>query len=232
MIIFLDIEHPHALRDAEYRDERAQTMEMRRRLIEELSGQPCAVSHYTEFRSEQAEAADVSAVVTSGNRSLWEEYDLEQDFAEFHDLIQETRKPVLGICGGHQLIGLLMGGKAEPMRPLAAGEPDPHPGYAPGMLKEWGFSDVQCVPDDPIFAGFGGKLHVNQMHFWHLTELPDSLQSIAHNHNCPVQAVRYRERTVYGVQFHPEFYDGQHTDGRKLLQNFFSLGGKSRSESA
>jgi len=66
------------------------------------------------------------------------------------------------------------------------------------------------------------------MHFWHLTQLPDSLTAIASNDYCAVQALRNRERLVYGVQFHPEFYDAQHTDGRRLLQNFFSLGGKPR----
>jgi GMP synthase (glutamine-hydrolysing) len=230
VIIFLDIEHPKALEDAKYRDARVQTMEQRRRLFEELSGESCQVRHYSDFRRDEVTTPDISAVVTSGNRSLWEDYDLDHDFAEFAAVIRETKKPVLGICGGHQLIGMLMGGKAEPLRPLAPGEVDPNPSYAPGILKEWGFSDVHCDPADPLFAGFGGKAVVNQMHFWHLTHLPDSLTAIASSDNCPVQGLRHRARPVYGVQFHPEFYDAQHTDGRRLLQNFFSLGGKSRRE--
>lgn len=232
MIIFLDIEHPKALEDAAYREARIQTMEQRRCLFEELSGEPCRIRHYSEFRREEAAALDISAVVTSGNRSLWEDYDLDRDFAEFAAVIRETQKPVLGICGGHQLIGMLMGGKAEPLRTLAPGEPDPNPSYAPGILKEWGFSEVRCALTDPLFTGFNGKAVVNQMHFWHLTQLPDSLTAIASNDNCPVQALRHRARPVYGVQFHPEFYDAQHLDGRRLLQNFFSLAGESRRESA
>jgi GMP synthase-like glutamine amidotransferase len=228
VIIFLDIEHPKALEDTKYRDARAQTMDQRRRLFGELSGEACHVRHYSEFRVNEVNAADVTAVVTSGNRSLWEDYDLDHDFAEFAAVIRETQKPVLGICGGHQLIGMLFGGKAEPLRTLAPGEPDPNPSYAPGILKEWGFSDVNCTPSDPLFAGFNGKAVVNQMHFWHLTQLPDSLTAIASNRNCPVQALRHRTRPVYGVQFHPEFYDEQHMDGRRLLQNFFSLGAKQR----
>jgi GMP synthase (glutamine-hydrolysing) len=230
VIIFLDIEHPKALEDAKYREARVQTMEQRRALFEELSGETCHVRHYSDFHREDVAAPEVSAVVTSGNRSLWEDYDPERDFAEFGAVIRETQKPVLGICGGHQLIGLLLGGKAEPLRPLAPGEPDPNPSYAPGILKEWGFSDVDCAPAEPLFAGLGSKAVVNQMHFWHITHLPDSLTAIASNHNCPVQALRHRAGPVYGVQFHPEFYDAQHTDGRRLLQNFFSLGGKPRRE--
>jgi GMP synthase (glutamine-hydrolysing) len=230
VIIFLDIEHPKALEDVTYRDTRVQTMEQRRRLFEELSGEPCQIRHYSNFQRSDVDAPEVTAVVTSGNRSLWEDYDLKRDFAEFAAVIRETLKPVLGICGGHQLIGLLLGGKAEPLRLLAPGEPDPNPTYAPGILKEWGFSDVTCAPAEPLFAGFDGKAVVNQMHFWHLTNLPDLLTAIASNQTCPVQALRHRARPVYGVQFHPEFYDAQHTDGRRLLQNFFSLGGKPRRE--
>jgi len=228
VIIFLDIEHPKALEDEKYRVERGRTMDRRRRLFEELSGETCQVRHYSRFQRTEVDAREVSAVVTSGNRSLWEDYDLERDFAAFRDVIRETQKPVLGICGGHQLIGLLMGGQAEPLRTLAAGEPDPNPHYAPGILKEWGFSDVTVKPDDPLFAGFDSKIVVNQMHFWHMTKLPESLETIAYNSNCPVQALRHKERPLYGVQFHPEFYDAQHLDGRRLLRNFFSIAGASK----
>jgi len=181
------------------------------------------IRHYAEFRSGELHQAQISALVTSGNRSLWADYDLESDFREFKTSIEETTKPVLGICGGHQLIGLLLGGSAEPLRALKAEELDVHPDYAPGFLKEWGYYKVECAPGEPLFAGFQGSLLVKQMHFWHLTSLPDSLVSIAWNPTCPVQALRHRERPVYGVQFHPEFYDEEHGDGRELLKNFFSL---------
>jgi len=84
-------------------------MDQRRRLFEELSGETCNVTHYSEFHRDDARAAGVTAIVTSGNRSLWQDYDLDSDFAEFAAVIRETEKPVLGICGGHQLIGMLMG---------------------------------------------------------------------------------------------------------------------------
>jgi GMP synthase (glutamine-hydrolysing) len=227
LILFLDIEHPKALEDAIYRAERTQTMEERRSRFEALSGEGCSVRHYSHFRNDDLLRPDVTALITSGNRSLWEGYDLESDFRQLKQAIQETRKPVLGICGGHQLIGLLLGGRAEPLGPLAEGEPDVHPEYAPGLLKEWGYCQVEFAPGDPLFAGFGRPLVVKQMHFWHLTSLPDCLVSIAQNQNCPVQALRHRERPVYGVQFHPEFYDENHRDGQELLKSFFLWGGRS-----
>ena len=222
MIIFLDIEHPKALRDEAYRSERQGTMEERRLLFEELSGRPCRVSHYLDFRKEDLRAPEISALVTSGNRSMWEDYDLPQDFAEFRNALLETNKPVLGICGGHQLIAMLLGGESAPLRRLVPGEVDFHPDYAAGFLKEWGYYEVEVSPD-PLFAGLRNPIVVTEQHFWHLVRLPGAFRSIAHNRNCPVQALRHVSKPIYGVQFHPEFHDGQHPDGARLLRNFFSI---------
>ena len=230
MILFLDIEHPKALADPAYRAERDQTMEERRRRFEALSGEVCVIRHFSQFRSQDLWDPAISALVTSGNRSLWDEYDLESDFRQFRQAIHESRKPILGICGGHQLIGLLLGGQAEPLRPLQPAEPDIYPDYAPGFLKEWGYYQVAFAQEDPLFDGFERPLLVKQMHFWHLAALPPNLVSIAHNENCPVQALKHRERPLYGVQFHPEFYDEEHLDGRQLLRNFFRLASGVRSQ--
>jgi GMP synthase (glutamine-hydrolysing) len=223
MVIFLDIEHPKALEDESYRSERRGTMEQRRSLFQELSGEPCRICHYSEFRKEDLRSSDVSALVTSGNRSLWEDYKIAADFAEFHGALGETNKPVLGICGGHQLIGMLLGGESGPLRRLAEGEADPHPEYASGYFKEWDYFDIEFSPD-PLFAGFKDSILVTQRHFWHLVRVPQALRVIARNHNSPVQAIRHVTKTIYGVQFHPEFHDANHPDGGRLLQNFFSLG--------
>jgi GMP synthase-like glutamine amidotransferase len=130
---------------------------------------------------------------------------------------------VLGICGGHQLIGMLLGGESAPLRRLVEGEIDPYPQYAPGYLKEWDFFEIEFSPD-PLFDGFAGPFVVTERHFWHLIRLPESLRTIARNRNCPVQALRHVSKPVYGVQFHPEFHDPEHPDGRRILENFFSLG--------
>ena len=224
MIIFLDIEHPAALADRAYRSERSQSMERRRRLFQELSGQPCHICHYSDFQKADLDAPGISSLVTSGNRSLWDAYDLTRDFSEFGRALEETSKPVLGICGGHQLIGLLLGGACAPLRKLAPGEADLAPDYAAGYFKEWGFYQVEFVPD-PLFAGFTGPITVNERHFWHLVKVPDSVRVIADNRACPVQAMRHVAKPIYGVQFHPELFDAAHPDGARMLENFFALSG-------
>lgn len=223
MILFLDIEHPSSLADPRYREERQGTMERRRALFEELSGEPCEIRHYTGFRSEELHSPEVSALVTSGNRALWECYDLERDFTEFARSLHERPCSILGICGGHQLAGLLLGGEAGPLGPLEAGEADQYPDYAPGMRKEWGFSQVAQTAPDPLFDGLADRFTVNQAHFWQLTRLPPELEPIASSPFCGVQAMRHKAGGLYGVQFHPEFSDAAHPDGTRLLRNFFAI---------
>ena len=223
MVIFLDIEHPKAYDDPGYKEDRAKTMAMRQALFAELAGEPCVIVHYSEFQPEQLESPNVSALVTSGNHSLWEDYDIPSDFRQFHAVIETTQKPVLGICGGHQLIGLLLGGDARPLRRLNAGETDVHPEYAPGFLKEWGHYPLEFDAADPLFRELPAPMVVTQHHFWEVSRMPRDFRSIASNGNCAVQAMRHNHRPIYGVQFHPEFHDSAHPDGRNLLLNFFSL---------
>jgi GMP synthase-like glutamine amidotransferase len=223
MILFLDIEHPRAYDDPAYKTDRARTMARRQALFAELSGEECLTRHYSEFRPEELESPAVTALVTSGNRSLWQDYDVPNDFRTFHAALQTTGKPVLGICGGHQLISLLLGGDARPLRRLREGEQDVHPEYAPGWLKEWGYYGLECDAADPLFRGLPSPMVVTQYHFWEVGRMPEGFRSVAKNENCAVQAMRHQSRPIYGVQFHPEFHDPQHLDGRTLLRNFFSL---------
>jgi len=48
---------------------------------------------------------------------------------------------------------------------------------------------------------------------------------LAANAECPVEAIKHKQRLMYGTQFHPEQYDDQHLDGRIILRNFFKLAG-------
>jgi hypothetical protein len=104
------------------------------------------------------------------------------------EMIRETAKPVLGICGGHQLIGMLLG---------------------------------DCRQQRPTL--FDGRLVVKQAHFWQLVSLPDCLYSIARNDNCPRASVAPPRYVHLRRSVPPEFQDEDHTDGRRLLETFFSL---------
>jgi GMP synthase (glutamine-hydrolysing) len=192
--------------------------------LEEISGEPCIITHYLNMSPAVLSKIPVQAILISGNFADWPEYNL-QDFKGLMRIINEESIPTLGLCGGHQLLALTYGGKVDPMRPLKPGEDDPWPEFYPGFYKESGFTEVQIGKEDPLFEGLTGRVVVNESHFAEIKVLPREFEVIASNQNCVVQAIRHRTKPIYGTQFHPEDYDAEHHDGKLLLRNFFKIAG-------
>ena len=237
MICYVDLEHPELgpsiLSEGPEATQRKADMLTFKARFERLSGSPCLLLHFTQVDRALLTRLGVRAVVVSGHSTLIDDYD-RHALAPLLELIRETPAPLLGLCGGHQLIGLAFGAAPAPMGPLAPGEADPKPDLAPGMRKEWGPSRVRISADDPLFAGLGDTVVVEQRHFWELKAVPAGFVGLAGSDACPIQAIRHASRPLYGVQFHPELYSDLHPDGRTILANFFGLAGPAapRSEAA
>jgi GMP synthase (glutamine-hydrolysing) len=226
MICYVDLEHaergPSMLTEGPHATQRKADLLTVKARFEQLSGEPCHLLHYTQVDRALLGRLEAHAVVISGHSTLIDHYD-PRDLAPLVELIRETSTPVLGLCGGHQLIGLTFGAQPAPMGPLAPGERDPKPDLAPGMRKEWGPCRVDVTADDPLFAGLDDTVVVEQRHFWELKSVPPGFVSLAGSEACRVQAIRHAHRPLYGVQFHPEKYSDGHLDGRAILTNFFRL---------
>lgn len=65
------------------------------------------------------------------------------------------------------------------------------------------------------------------MHAFQMLQTPPEFDVLAATGECPVQAIKHRERLLYGTQFHAEAYDDAHPHGRAILENFFRLAGAS-----
>ena len=228
MICYVDLEHPELgpsiLSEGPEATQRKADMVTFKARFERLSGEPCLLLHFTQVDRALFERIGVRAVVVSGHSTLIDDYD-PRSLAPLLELIRESRTPLLGLCGGHQLIGLAFGSEPAPMGRLALGEVDPEPGVAPGMRKEWGPSGVRITGGDPLFAGLGETVVVEQRHFWELKAVPAGFVRLAASEACPIQAIRHEHRPLYGVQFHPERYSERDPDGQTILANFFGLAG-------
>ncbi|MGH7514021.1 MAG: glutamine amidotransferase-related protein [Gemmatimonadales bacterium] len=237
MICYVDLEHPERgpsrLSEGPGATQRKADLLTFKARFERLSGAPCVLIHYTQVERALLDRLAVRAVVVSGHSTLIDHYD-RRDLAPLLEIIRETPWPILGLCGGHQLIGLAFGETSAPMGALAAGEVDPKPDVAPGMRKEWGPSRVRISGHDPLFDGLGETVVVEQRHFWELKAVPAGFVGLAGSDACAVQAIRHVRRPLYGVQFHPERYSELHPDGRTILVNFFRLAGSTapRSDAA
>jgi GMP synthase (glutamine-hydrolysing) len=74
-----------------------------------------------------------------------------------------------------------------------------------------------------IFNDLPAKITVWHSHFDEVKELPKRFRTTASNESCPIQAMEHVERPVFGVQFHPELFDDEHPDGRRVIENFLAL---------
>jgi anthranilate synthase/phosphoribosyltransferase len=115
------------------------------------------------------------------------------------------RKPILGVCLGHQAIGEVFGGKVVSAHSIMHGKSD--------MIKHDGKS---------IFAGLPNPLRVIRYHSLALEKksMPKDFEISATGKDNEIMAIRHKSLRVEGVQFHPESIGTE--EGMKLLTNFLS----------
>ena len=139
-----------------------------------------------------------SAIVLSGGPSSV----YEDDGPGVEPELLHMDVPVLGICYGMQLIAELEGGRVERGK------------------REYGRAELRLAEADGLFAGFA---HADPVTVWcshgdHVDRPPEGYRVVASTEGLPVAAFRAEDRSIYGVQFHPEV---AHTpEGDRMLSNF------------
>jgi GMP synthase (glutamine-hydrolysing) len=165
-----------------------------------------AVAAAREFRPD--------AIVLSGTLSDFDYYHPEM-LRRFADFAVRTTTPVLGICGGHQLVGLCFG---VPCVTLDGEEPAQR---RVGRTFEYQYRFIRVTAaSDPIFRGIhdrdagvwqeytteGNILRVWQNHGLQLPRVPEEFELIATGYRCKNQMMVKRTggQLIYTVQFHLE----------------------------
>jgi len=117
-----------------------------------------------------------------------------------------TRKPVFGVCLGHQSIGQVYGGDVVRADRLMHGKTSP--------ILHTGKNVFKDLPN-PFEATRYHSLLVKR------DTLPDCLEITAETAEGEIMGLAHKELPVYGVQFHPESI--LTSEGKKLLKNFLEL---------
>lgn len=181
-----------------------------KRLVEEPE---VRVAHLSEAVEAAAEFKP-EAVVLSGTLSDFDYYNPEM-LRRFAAWAVKTPTPILGICGGHQLIGLSFG---IPCVTLDNHEPAER---REGRNFEYQYRFIRITdPEDPIFRGIrdrdegvwqdytteGDILRVWQNHGLQLPRLPEGFKLLATSYLCRNQMMvkRVDGQLIYTVQFHLE----------------------------
>lgn len=100
------------------------------------------------------------------------------------------KKPILGVCLGHQAIGEAFGAQLKNLE-------DVYHGVA---------TQINITQPDYIFDTLGSELEVGRYHSWIVDNngLPDCIEITATDNNGQIMALKHKEFDVHGVQFHPE----------------------------
>ena len=125
------------------------------------------------------------------------------------DVIKEfgPRMPLLGVCLGHQAIGLAFGGDVI---------------RAP--LPIHGKTSMVDHDGKGIFAGISTSFQAGRYHSLVVSEpsLPGELEISARTKDDNlVMGIRHRTLPIHGVQFHPESV--LTNEGRRILRNFLEI---------
>jgi GMP synthase-like glutamine amidotransferase len=169
------------------------------------------VPHY-EFSLDMLEQLDPRplAVIFSGNNAGYENLPMFEYNGNF-EVIRHSDLPILGICCGHQLTVMAYGltfARAMGWTDVTALDPPP--------FKR----DIEIVRPDPLFEGIEGPFSAPEVHGWAVYTLPDHYQVLARS--SYIQSVRRTDKTLYGVQFHPEI-DAAYNDAEAVLVNFLEM---------
>lgn len=117
------------------------------------------------------------------------------------------KKPILGVCLGHQAIGEFFGGKLENLSSVFH-----------GVATEGTQHGI-----DPIFDGLPQRITMGRYHSWVVSRdgFPSCLEITAESDEGQIMALRHREYDIHGIQFHPESV--LTTDGKTLIINWLNL---------
>ncbi|MCV7253461.1 MULTISPECIES: aminodeoxychorismate/anthranilate synthase component II [Mycobacteriaceae] len=125
----------------------------------------------------------------------------------------ETGTPLLGVCLGHQAIGVAFGGTVDRAPELLHGKTS--------LVHHSNVGVLQGLPD-PFTATRYHSLTI-------LPETkPDVLEATGHTDSGVIMAVRHTELPIHGVQFHPESILTE--GGHRMLANWLGFCGAAPDE--
>ena len=123
------------------------------------------------------------------------------------DLLRSrTRVPLLGVCLGHQALGVAFGATVD---------------RAPRLMH--GKTSPVRHGDQELFAGLPNPFQATRYHSLEVKEgtLPAELEPLAWADDGTLMGMRHRNLPFWGVQFHPESV--LTSSGPRLLANFLAL---------
>lgn len=105
-----------------------------------------------------------------------------------------AKKPILGVCYGHQTLARCLFRKhgMEPKLRIAED-------------AELGWAKIEKIKSSNLFDGLANEFLTYQSHYEEVSELPPGTVNLAQTNRCAIQAFEVKGLPIYGIQFHPEY---------------------------
>jgi anthranilate synthase component II len=117
----------------------------------------------------------------------------------------EAKKPLLGVCLGHQSIGQYFGGNV----------------VRGGLMH--GKTSPVTHSNNGLFAGLPSPFTATRYHSLIVEDIPTDLIVNATSDDGHVMGFHHRELPIHGAQFHPESIATEY--GHDMLANFMAIAG-------
>lgn len=139
-------------------------------------------------------------IIISGAPILITEVNINP-FIEKFKFILNIELPILGICFGHQIIGLV------------------HGAFGSRMKEDRDWQTIEIFEDCPLFNKLPSEISMMEDHCESIS-IPPNFKLIGSSDACVNEVMQHQTKNIFGVQFHPEV-SGNH--GRVLFENFTHL---------
>lgn len=164
------------------------------------TGHECIVYRNDEISLQQLqELAPERIIISPGPETPLQAGITMQVIDHFH-----KTTPILGVCLGHQALGMYFGAKLVHA---------PYPMH--GKTSEVSHSG------HALFTGIPSPFTAMRYHSLSVTDFPDILHAIAHTSDGTIMALAHTLYPCIGVQFHPESVGTDY--GLRLLKNWAAI---------
>lgn len=161
------------------------------------------IIHYSVFSDDSVNLVEFfknyGGFLLSGSEDNWSEASTRNIRKKQVDFFKNNKKPTLGICFGHQLLGYAFGAIVQRI-------PEPN------TEEEWNkVIELEFDRDYPLLKDSSGnylrKIAVEYVH--HEQVVPTDqfwvhFENYASTKVCQIQAIKHKDYPIYGVQFHPD----------------------------
>ncbi len=166
-------------------------------LVKEL-GAEVTVYRNDQFKMEQLEEFD--KIILSPGPGIPCEAGLLLDVIKAY----AGKKPILGVCLGHQAIGESFGGTLTNIGQVVHGVATP----------------CHITSDDYLFEGLAKDIEIGRYHSWVVDKegFPECLEVTSVSDEGFIMSLRHKEYDVRGIQYHPESV--LTPDGKTIIGNW------------